>query len=807
MIPGARRFIWIAVFGLALSGPISVLAASEPYGVFLAGRDVLVGQKSVLEKIPACDTKRGEWGKDRMRGWGVDCSKTVGQVTPMSGFKSWPTEQEARSAYCKAIADRRPVLLTANRDWEARFGSDQRYYLIRNAPDCATRQEATAKETPQRDPAEVDAVLDSLGMMLAVAAAAPPPSWGVGRGAVGRAPFTWHEAAHLAHVAHATLTQLQHEGAHRRFNLTLTPAQINRIRALGHWVKWIYDRHAAWAARGAWEMEGTLLRSPTWSLGPDRSVPPPPPFPLDGRVPADVNWAFGPPPPIPETVQWFDTIAYGALGTAIDVGVVAAQVADYYLTGGMVFLVLTGGYAASTGSLTPLAWQLVAMSPIKYHGVPAGTAFLASISAFETVTGYELEFKVPHVRLPGQPQPLGPQGVFFDVRPLGFWDRVGKGSMSALLTLQASADAREATRTAALARPLEANPAKPLDEGPKVSIRELSTGQRDATGRVLATVEVLQPTIQGHWLLVKMEVLKSTVVGRTGWWSDGYLHPDTMKPLFIIGRDGYHATKHFFEKYPFGRVLEVTRVTVKQGQAPPVVDQRVETVPLDNNPYFTRDLRVLDTVDGRAVEVPGLKELFGDHPELVAPIRAFEAASTDPNYDPQVMRTTYVELINAVRRVFKEDMKVFTGKNLRYGDRLTGFLIQRGGHDYYIILNPEGGIINSMTLSKNFNPKDIAVGYRLQRGEAWDTGVTGRMNDLIETLFFDKLASMQLKLKGAKVNSMRFDERLKAFEPLRNDPFLRQALIEDAAFKWAIREEALRIYSLGGAAFRDRDRQ
>jgi hypothetical protein len=789
--------LWLGtLLGLvALATPAPVLA-QDSYGVYLAGRDVLVGQKSALEKIPACDTKTGEWGKHRMRGWGLDCSKVVGPVTALKGFATYPREADARAAFCSAVTGRRAVPLTGNRDWEARLGTDPTYYLIRNAPDCkAPPGPVAGPGIRPRDSSEVDTVLDSLGMMLAVAVAAPPPTWGVGRGAIGREPFNWHDAATLAHTVHATLRQLQHQGAQRRLGLTLTPAQVNRIRALGHWVKWIYDRHSAWATRGSWEMDALLLGHPVWHIDTSRDVPPPPPYPLNGPPPMHADWAYGPPPPIPEHVQWFDTIAFGALGTAIDTSVVAAQVADFYFTGGKVFLVLTGGYGLATGNLTPLAWQLVSMTPIKYHGVPTGTAFLASIAALETVTGYELELKTPKFRHQ-RPNEVGPHGDYFDVRPLGFWDRVGKGSMAALLVLQTSADIQEVTRTAALGRVLEANPAKPLNEGPKAEIREVAAGARDAVGRVQTTLEILQPTIQGDWLLVKMDVLKQP--------NGSYLHPDTLQPLFLIGRDGYHAAKHFFERYPFGRVIDVTKVKLKQG-GPPAVEQRLERVPLDQNPYFTADLRVLETVDGRPVEVPGLKELFGDHPELVAPIRAFEAAATDANYNPRTMQTTYVELINALRRAFRDDMQAFTAKNMRFDEKLTGFMIQRKGYDYYIILKPDGAIINSMTLGRTFNPREIAVGYRLQRGDKWDAGVTGRMSDLVETVLFDRLVSLKLKLKGTKLDGMRYDQRLKALEPFRNDPMMRQALIDGAAFKAALREQALRVYSLGAAAMKERE--
>src|SRR6185295_5109537 len=153
---------------------------------------------------------------------------------------------------------------------------------------------ALPSDTSPRDPREVDALLNKLGMMLAVAAAAPPPAWGLGRMPPKRPAFTWDEAAVVAHTVLIYLEELQHD-AGRRFRVELTDAQVRRIKSFLYWVKWLDKR--------AKEFDVAGLRALGYALGhvqPEGTTEEdvidefifklaPPEYPLSGPVPANIK--------------------------------------------------------------------------------------------------------------------------------------------------------------------------------------------------------------------------------------------------------------------------------------------------------------------------------------------------------------------------------------------------------------------------------------------------------------------------------------------------------------------------------------
>jgi hypothetical protein len=116
-------------------------AAWDSYSVFLAGRDVFVGQLSSLELVPLC----------QLKGWGRDCDTRLKNTQKLKRI-SPPFEayEQAQAHYCAAMQgivdpknprnnSPREVLLTGGRDHEAKFsgeGFDGDYYYIRNAPAC-----------------------------------------------------------------------------------------------------------------------------------------------------------------------------------------------------------------------------------------------------------------------------------------------------------------------------------------------------------------------------------------------------------------------------------------------------------------------------------------------------------------------------------------------------------------------------------------------------------------------------------------------------------------------------------------------
>ena len=123
-------------------------AAWDSYSVFLAGRDVFVGQLSSLELVPLC----------QLKGWGRDCDTRLKDVKDGQKLKRisppFETYEQALAHYCAALQrfvdpkdprnkSPREVLLTGGRDQEAKFsgeGFDGNYYYIRNAPAACPKQ-------------------------------------------------------------------------------------------------------------------------------------------------------------------------------------------------------------------------------------------------------------------------------------------------------------------------------------------------------------------------------------------------------------------------------------------------------------------------------------------------------------------------------------------------------------------------------------------------------------------------------------------------------------------------------------------
>ncbi len=67
--------------------------ATEPYGVFIAENEVFVGQRTEIENTTTCS----------LRGWGLDCSKRVRDVTTLNQVLGpFPTSAAARTAFCGA---------------------------------------------------------------------------------------------------------------------------------------------------------------------------------------------------------------------------------------------------------------------------------------------------------------------------------------------------------------------------------------------------------------------------------------------------------------------------------------------------------------------------------------------------------------------------------------------------------------------------------------------------------------------------------------------------------------------------------
>lgn len=227
---------------------------------------------------------------------------------------------------------------------------------------CLTqpRTTATTKRTltqfPPRNPKEIDDVLDTTAAMLAVAAVAAPPrwgietrssqelsvsTWGVGLPKPGT-PFTWREGAQLASTAMLSLVTLQQIAGNDPSSFQLSGSQLRRMKVEMHWVRWLWDRARRGAAWPVSTADSSNLKDWFRQLG----MPDPPPYPLEGDAQADVIWPWNPMPAYSD-VSVLDPATLGdALPSASpSLALLSMGAADTYLTRGIGMFLLTGGYA------------------------------------------------------------------------------------------------------------------------------------------------------------------------------------------------------------------------------------------------------------------------------------------------------------------------------------------------------------------------------------------------------------------------------------------------------------------------------
>jgi hypothetical protein len=665
---------------------------------------------------------------------------------------------------------------------------------------------------PERDPREVDAFLDDLGMLLAFAAAAPPPRYGIvpvqaapsapQSRRIGdplpNSPFTWVDAVDMAHTVHMALIQLQHEAAGRRYNVRLTRAQLRRMKAFGHWVNWIYERNTnSWD----WYSSGFFLTAP--DRPPTANIPAPPPYPLNGPIDekfGDIAWPWPGGGIRPQDVIDWEAKFDGVVGTGFDVSILASQVVLNQFKAGRVFLLMgTGAYGAYGKNLTPLAWQVFSMLPLKYNNL-TGSGYMALFNLGEALTGQEVQLRLDLQRWwPLTTAPLSPA------------ERIGKFSLAVLLGSQEYADAKEITRITALSRAVKADLNIPPNEGAKFSLVPIHN-PRPVEGHpdtVLMSLDIIQPTLQKDKLTGSGDILVSSRVWKVGEGAEAYyLNPDTGEPLFFLGQEGYHAYKHFYERYPFGFVERVQRVTSKTDPATglKVVGEYGEVIPearwnefFDKNTFRVKgEVNRINPLTGKPLtantgagaeppDMPGLRDLFFDHPQLKDRVKAFDDAFHGPPAErSKRMNEAYLQLINSIITVFKNDSTTFLGHNPKYHEDITGHVIQHKGMDVYIILSSKGRFMNAMVLGNDFEAQEIWLNYMVQRGIGSESNITSRMRDMAEMVLPppDSVWGKPYPLR----------------EPLKPlDEAVHRAIVI------ALREDALRVFSLGGAAFREKE--
>jgi hypothetical protein len=123
----------------AVSGEKPRSAAWDPFSVFLANKELLVGQLMTLNEIPTCELK----------GWGRDCQTKVGKAVTLKRIgPSFEQFEQAKKYFCenmiidstKGSESPRTVALTGGRDHEARFRFSDTpggYLAVQNAPGCS----------------------------------------------------------------------------------------------------------------------------------------------------------------------------------------------------------------------------------------------------------------------------------------------------------------------------------------------------------------------------------------------------------------------------------------------------------------------------------------------------------------------------------------------------------------------------------------------------------------------------------------------------------------------------------------------
>jgi hypothetical protein len=100
---------------------------SEPYGVFLANDEVLVGRRTDLENTATCN----------LRGWGLDCNRKVKDAVSLSQVLGpFPTSEAARQAFCAALVPGSWRVVPLGAGSKARFSFAGQELWVNNVPSC-----------------------------------------------------------------------------------------------------------------------------------------------------------------------------------------------------------------------------------------------------------------------------------------------------------------------------------------------------------------------------------------------------------------------------------------------------------------------------------------------------------------------------------------------------------------------------------------------------------------------------------------------------------------------------------------------
>lgn len=297
----------------------------------------------------------------------VKLDTLTGAGRPWSPRKADPAEVRAK---CEPLMDaQEPILLGAATAIDALFG-----FAPQSLP-----EPVYAKRTP----AEIHATLSAWGMMLAMAASAETPMYGIGSGDMPR-PFDWIRAGKLAETVQLAMAQLMQEAAFHPQGVELTTPHRRRLMSLAHWIRFLNLREVTAIAYIDGESGDGFFLGPMMA---EHRAPKPPPYPLSKPAPEneEINW----PEPLPtadEQHVWFEAGAEAATATAIHAVAMYEAVAGY----GIVFLMLASGQIVQEVmqreqtdrgrvNLTPLAFTTLALAAGKKRvlATPVGVVLLA----------------------------------------------------------------------------------------------------------------------------------------------------------------------------------------------------------------------------------------------------------------------------------------------------------------------------------------------------------------------------------------------------------------------------------------------
>lgn len=605
------------------------------------------------------------------------------------------------------------------------------------------------RELPARaghDPEEIDRLLDQLGMMVALAAAADGPPMGGGSGIPPRR-FDWYGAGGLAENVLATVMHLMKLASLPPIGQSLTQGQQSRCKALLHWVGWINSRMLLWNLA----VEESRREDVFYPLMTFR-VPPSPRYPLSKPVPADlaIDW----PKPLPvyeDFVRYLDIATETLIPTGMEAAKVAAVVADAYFTGGRIFMLLAAGLTLmdvhtryrdmkGTVDVTPLMWTLAAKAGERFGPTRVAAVLLGAVGV-ELATNTQVRVFIAD---PSDPNlfAIDRQSIDKDAKAIPF-ERVKKVALMALLRL-VEAHRNELKEGRARAAP-QGVLAESEVQGDRSSLRRIVTEH--------PTPPLLTDTSRRGGAIVTVRVQHD--VARRG---DVYMHPATGLLVPLPGSIAALARGELTGAMVLGLVKSMEAVLADGSVRPLSSDDISKMFDLKNGVYVPREPVLARAADGSAVALsaprPGLLEVAGEDPVMKTAADALVSAIENPSTTP--------ERITELRSKFLE--AVF--KDPRHASQFTEFQLLTADGPVTVRV----GTLNDLTVFASYTADGRPIAAEVLSGAlsrtVADSFLAGRahqrlpvamMGALVDTVLFGSLRS-SARSGGAPPDAARLEQ-------------------------------------------------